>query len=283
MVSAAARLANLAEKFRAEDQSIRGNAASDVSFSGNYPDWESARRASGGYDDPEIFERVRRAVQKVKTGAAVFERDSVTFDTVQYSSSLLAGLMYVCARRGGRLNLIDFGGSLGSTYFQNRSLLDSFPGVRWAVVEQPGFVSIGQREFQDDRLCFFETIEAAANSTIARKAENHGIDVVLFSSVLQYLPDWTAVIRQARDQHIPYILIDRTPLFIGDEPARITVERVPENIYPATYPARFFNSTEFKAALTGAGYKEIFDFESWERWDLGDARAVTHCMLYEKI
>ena len=43
------------------------------------------------------------------------------------------------------VNILDFGGSLGSSYFQNRKLLEGIP-VEWNVVEQANFVDYGRRE-----------------------------------------------------------------------------------------------------------------------------------------
>ena len=91
----------------------------------------------------------------VKRGEAVFERDSVIFDKVQYAWPVTAGLMWVAARNGGRLSVLDFGGSLGSSYFQNREFLAYLPNVRWSVIEQAHFVKAGRKHIQDERLVFY--------------------------------------------------------------------------------------------------------------------------------
>ena len=57
---------------------------------------------------------------KVKNGEAVYERDSVLFDEIQYSWGLLAGLEKAALEHDGKLCVLDFGGSLGSTYYQNK-------------------------------------------------------------------------------------------------------------------------------------------------------------------
>src|ERR1700686_2222088 len=89
-------------------------------FVGNYAAWADAKAASSGYVSDIILEKVKISLQKVKNGEAQFERDSVLFDKIEYSWPLLAGLLWVASREGNRLNLVDFGGSLGSSYYQNR-------------------------------------------------------------------------------------------------------------------------------------------------------------------
>lgn len=102
---------------------------------GNYSTWEAAQKDSTGYDAPEILQKVRSSLLKVKKGEAVYERDSVIFEEIQYSWPLLAGLMYAAAKSGGVLKVLDFGGSLGSSYFQNKKFLDGLKDVVWCIVE----------------------------------------------------------------------------------------------------------------------------------------------------
>ena len=78
-----------------------------------------------------------------------FERDGVVFDQPDYNFPLLACLLRVATESGNRLRVLDFGGSLGSTYFQCRPFLGGVSELRWTVVEQPQFVECGRREFED--------------------------------------------------------------------------------------------------------------------------------------
>ena len=76
-----------------------------VTWSGNYTSWAEAQKVSTGYDSQAILEKVKDALLKVKNGEAVYERDSVIFDEIQYSWPLLAGLMWIAAQSGGELNI----------------------------------------------------------------------------------------------------------------------------------------------------------------------------------
>ena len=148
-------------------------------WKGSYNTWEEAQKVSIGYDSKEILQKVRASLLKVKNKEAVFERDSVIFDKIQYSWPLLAGLMYACVKSKGELRVLDFGGSLGSTYFQNKKFLDEIDEVSWGIVEQKHFVDVGKKDFQDSRLKFYYDIETC------KKEQNPNI--LVLSSVLQYI------------------------------------------------------------------------------------------------
>ena len=105
-----------------------------VRFTGHFASWEEADRASTGYANPIVLERTRSALLKVKNHEAAFERDSVLFDRIEYPFPLLAGLLRAAAEKGASLSVLDFGGSLGTTYFQCRSFLSSLRSLRWSIV-----------------------------------------------------------------------------------------------------------------------------------------------------
>jgi len=226
--------------------------AGGVRFSGNYASWEEAHRHATGYDSPEIIKRVTDAALKVKNGEAVCERDSVLFDRPQYSWPVIAGLLWIAAQKGNRLNIVDFGGSLGSSYFQARRFLLPLEACRWSVVEQKHFVETGQRYFEDDHLRFYDELDVC----IGREKP----DAILLSSVLQYLPDPGALLDTLVDKGLEFILVDRTPFFLAHKD-RLTVQKVPSWIYPASYPAWIMNLDGFRDRFSGT-YDLIADFDS---------------------
>ena len=123
-----------------------------IRFIGDYRTWAEAEQASTGYSAANILEKTRSAMLKVKSGEAAYARDSVVFDKITYPFPVLAGLLRARAMDGNRLSVIDFGGSLGTTYFQCRDFLSSAGPFRWSVVEQSEHVKCGQTEFADGQL-----------------------------------------------------------------------------------------------------------------------------------
>ena len=97
----------------------------NTSFEGSYSTWKEADALSNGYGNMDILEKVLSSTMKVKNGEAVYERDSVIFYQIEYSWPILTGLMWAAAQNCGCLKILDFDGSLGSSYFENRLFLNS--------------------------------------------------------------------------------------------------------------------------------------------------------------
>ncbi|SFF94360.1 TIGR04325 family methyltransferase [Pontibacter chinhatensis] len=221
---------------------------------GDYSSWQEAQKDCVGYHDEEIILKVKDAVLKVKNGEAVFERDSVIFDTVEYSWPTLAALNWIAAQNSGILKIIDFGGSLGSSYYQNRKFLRQLSSVEWNIIEQKQFVEVGQQLFQDNELRFYEDIAACYTNTLPQ--------AVLFSSVLQYLEEPYKLLAQFFERNIEYIVVDLTGFTPNNEASKITVQRVNPAIYKASYPSWIFNKKEFLAVFAANSYELIENFKS---------------------
>jgi len=226
-----------------------------VTWSGDYASWAAAREASTGYDSAEILERVKSSLLKVASGAAAYERDSVLFREVQYSWPLLAALMWIAAQNRGELGVLDFGGSLGTTYFQNRRFLTTLAKVQWSIVEQERFVEAGKRHFEDGIVRFYYDIEGCL--------KDRGPNTILFSSVIQYLDNAYDLLERVTRPGFEYIVFDRTP-FVPGPRDRLTVQRVSRKIYRASYPCRFFAKERFRALLQGE-FEIVAEFESSDR------------------
>ena len=216
-------------------------------FNGNFATWAEARQASTGYDSTLILERVLAATREVRAGRAAFERDSVRFAQSETNHPLLAGLLYVAARNGGKLAVADFGGSLGSVYWQHRRWLETLAAVRWSVVEQPHFVAAGRQELADARLGFY--------SSLAECVAQEQPTVLLLSSVLSYLEAPQDLLAEAIRAKFSYILIDRTPCLEG-APDRLTVQQVPRTIYPASYPCWLLARSSLQTPLA-RDYRQV--------------------------
>ena len=206
---------------------------------------------ASGYDSDAIFQHVREAALKVKRGEAVYERDSVCFYKEDYRWPALACLLSIAAENGGELNVLDFGGALGSFYFQHNFFLNRLKSIRWSVIEQAHFVECGRNEFQNEELRFYSNIDECL--------ANEKVDVVFLSSVLQYLEKPESILIGLSKSKADYVLIDRTP-FIESLVDRITVQSVPEFIYKASYPAWFFSLKQFDEIINKIGYRTLETF-----------------------
>lgn len=224
-------------------------------FVGPFQSWNQASRLSTGYVSQDILEKVLAATLKVKNGEAVYERDSVLFNEIEYSWPVASGLMWAAARNNGQLSVLDFGGSLGSSYFQNRKLFEGLKELRWSVIEQEHFVNAGKSYISNEHLCFYSSIEECLFQ------ENP--NVILLSSTLQYLKDPHSMLDELLNVGADIFIFDLT---ITNKSSKDMpyVQNVPENIYKASYPVWAISESKLYESLYRRGYKKIASFQTLE-------------------
>jgi putative methyltransferase (TIGR04325 family) len=251
-----------------------GEASETITFVGDFASWADAEQQATGYDAPVILERTREALLKVKRGEAVFERDAYILDHPEYPFPVIAALLRAASLEGGRLAVVDFGGSLGSTYFQCQGLLrGAVQSLEWTVVEQSAHVACGREYFETQELRFFETIDQAL---VLRP------NTLLLSGVLQYLPEPHALLAECLAHQIRHVIVDRTP-FLRSDRDRLTIQHVPEWLYPASYPAWFFGETRFLRLFESAGYRLVADFPGADNYSPPGDAAYFKGFIFEKL
>ncbi|MDX2134183.1 MAG: methyltransferase, TIGR04325 family [Saprospiraceae bacterium] len=229
-------------------------------WKGDYADWATVKRQCDGYESGDILQKCREALHKVKAGEAQYERDSLLFNDTRLCWELLAAALKTASEQG-RLSVLDFGGALGSLYFQHRTWLNQVPNLRWHVVEQENFVQAGRAEAEDGRLRFFHSIE---DSQASDKA-----NLILLSGVIQVMEDPYAWIRRFNAlPEVAYIVLDRVPIIKdGRTKDMLTRQTVAPHIYQASYPSWFFHEPNFLKAFDRyemvAEYQSRFDWNQW--------------------
>jgi putative methyltransferase (TIGR04325 family) len=148
--------------------------------------------------------------------------------------------------------VLDWGGSLGSTYRQNKYLIES-AGIElsWLVVEQKHLIEIGTSEFADASLSFRESM---AGIPVGQ------YDVAIFAGSICYIQDPGRVLAEMSGLRPKRIVFDRTPESRSGAD-QIGVQRVGKRIYKASYPIRAFAPDSLHKYLY-PHYKLVFDWES---------------------
>lgn len=154
--------------------------------------------------------------------------------------------------------MCDFGGSLESTYYQNKKFLDKIDGV------------VEQKDFEDDRLKFFYNAEEC----VKKEKSN----VLVLSSILQYIEKSYELLDDILKNKFDYILIDRNSFSKGLE--RITLQVVPPAIYEASYPRHFFDESIFMQYFLKKQYSVI---ESFSGQDDETENCIFKGIILEKI
>lgn len=238
-------------------------------YRGDFASWAEARQESRGYADPAILDKVVASARAVRDGRAVWERDTVLFYAPEANEPLLRALRRAAAAQDGHLNVLDFGGALGSTWWQHRPWLSELRSVRWSVVEQPELVEAGRREFTVGPLSFFTSVEECVAAVAPR--------VVLLSSVLPYLESPRTLLADLGSRDFDQLIVDRTG-FVQRGRDRLTVQHVPGSIYEASYPCWFLDLASFRQSLAPR-WTEI---DAWTNGDDVDIDAGHHGMLFER-
>jgi putative methyltransferase (TIGR04325 family) len=189
-----------------------------------------------------ILLKVLETSLRVKQGTIAYERDSVPFSKPNYDWSLLCCLLEAKNNSNGVLTVLDFGGALGSVYFQNKSILDCVRNISWNIVEQNNYVVEGKKHISSglNNLHFYGSIEECL--------ENCEPNFVLISSSLQYISNYREVLNKIDGSSAKFMYIDRTP-FADVKDDIFAIQNVSPEIYDATYPIRIFSRGAFDSEM----------------------------------
>jgi putative methyltransferase (TIGR04325 family) len=209
-------------------------------YKGTYHSWQQANKQCSGYNDDAIFQKVLAATLSVQKGEAAFERDTVLFKEPDYEWFLL-GCLQDIAINEKQLHVADFGGALGSTYFQHKRFLSAIQNLSWNIIEQEKLTQAGMSEIREPRLNFYQDLDACFIS--------QAVNVVLLRCVLPYLENPYQWLQKILDLKPKYLIIDNNPFVDTDD--FVSVQKVPPSIYKASYPAWFFNRNKMMAFVSG--------------------------------
>ncbi|MET1056683.1 MAG: methyltransferase, TIGR04325 family [Pedobacter sp.] len=223
-------------------------------WKGSFKSFEEAEAKCEGYDQDHILNRIIETTLKVKNGEIPYERDGIPYDQVQMNFPLLKTLLYLASLNNNELTVIDFGGSLGTTYYQNINYLKHLKKLRWCIIEQPKFVAAGKKQFENEHVRFYHSIEECM--------KENDPQLLLICNVLQYLSKPYQLLEEIKQTKIPYLLLDFMHYNDKNED-RVTIQHVPPVFYgiPASYPCRFFSRIKIENILR-ENYDKQYDFIS---------------------
>jgi putative methyltransferase (TIGR04325 family) len=212
-----------------------------IRLRGEFSLWEDALKKSSGYNDPLIFNKSKNSIKKILNKEAKYERDTVLFYNEDPDIQLIKIIKKLYKNKN--IKICDFGGSFGSSYFQNITFLNK-KKIEWNVVEQKKIVEYANKHIKIKKLNFFNNLDF-----ISKKK----IDLIIFSSVIQYLEAPYLILKKITKNKIKNIIISRTPFSHKKE--IIKIQYVPKHIYNSSYPVRIFNKFSFLKFMRINGYK----------------------------
>lgn len=223
-------------------------------FHGPFSSWDEAELNADGWDSIEITEKTFRAALKVRDGEAEFEQDTILHNQIHYSPTILAFLLLHVSTRRHHIDLVDFGGSLGTNYFQSRKLLRHMSGlpVSWRIVERPTIANLGRAHFANSELSFFTTLDEALRDSPT--------DAFLFSGSLQYVRQPADLVSQVIARGARLIAFDRVLTSPTRAHAVFIQAPDPRCYYASTYPVWRFSTDLLVESLDRQGFGLVEHF-----------------------
>ncbi|PJI41912.1 methyltransferase, TIGR04325 family [Ferrovibrio sp.] len=139
------------------------------------------------------------------------------------------------------INILDYGGGMGTGYFQLKAALPEFSGS-YHVVEMAAVCEVARKRLAGfGNLHFYEEMPSALPA----------LDIAQIASALHYVEDWRALLKQIASLRAGiFILAD---LLAGDIPTFVTTQ----NFYGARIPVWLWNVKDICKEMQQCGYKPI--------------------------
>lgn len=234
-----------------------------------YPSWDEALANSTDWHHPSIALRALASARLVRDGKCTVEQDGRTAVDVSYSGALLAALLLGAVRHDS-FQVIDFGGGLGSNFFQHRQLLPHLAArlKHWHIVERPIIVRHGHAEFALPGLSFHEQVPHLDGPT-----------VTMFTGSFQYLREPFAVLDQIKSDILAIdrvVMVDPT-LDLGRDEIHVQTPS-PTLYYGANFPVWRFSYRPLIERMAQRGFKLVEDFPTASEYH----SSLTHAMLFAR-
>ena len=217
-----------------------------IYFSSQKKNWKIALESSSSYQSQLIFDKVINCYEEIKNkNCEFYERDGLILDTKPNESDLIEFLKINLSKKKDTLEVLDFGGSLGSRFFSNYNFIKDNT-IHWNIIEQEQFVNYGKKNLEKKNLSFFYDL----SDCIKKKK----IDCIIFSGSLQYFENYFDLLNKINETSIKYIFIDYLPLS-NYKQNKIFVQNIPKKIVYSSYPIHILSKKIFTKDLQKIKFK----------------------------
>lgn len=235
---------------------IRNFFKPNIGFVGIFPSFEMALSKSKGFSDEIIFQSLKSSANKFIKGDYSYERDTVLFKKKKYNRPIVKALI-LTKKNKNEINVCDYGGSIGSLYFQNRNALNM--KIKWSVIDLKKVVNFGKKNMSTNSLKFFYSIKEMKKS--------RSPNTLLISGFIQYVNNpFKTLSSILSDGNFEYIIVDRV-YFLSDFNLKtiITVQHVDKKIYDSSYPCFLFNYNSFLNEINNLKYELVTEWNSFDK------------------
>lgn len=208
-----------------------------VFWKGPFNSWKEAdiysQKIFGNYSNNSILKKVIKATNLANKKKGSYERDGHVINSLEYRFHIISIIFHHYYNNNKKsYNVLDVGGSLGTTFYQNKKFLLSLKKLSWSVLEQKNFVEYANLNLKEPKLNFFSNI----NKVLLKK-----YDLIILSGTLQYLENYKEIFEKLIKLKSKYIILDRTLESANNEKTKIFVQINPKKLIESSYPVRIFN------------------------------------------
>jgi putative methyltransferase (TIGR04325 family) len=209
---------------------------------GPYNSWREAASNTVGYKDDRITKKLLSAANAVLSEDAVFQRDGILFEEIEYNWPTLSALLVAQANSKNN-HILDVGGGFGQTILQNSNYLSIMPrgkATRYSILEQKEIVELSSSLIHSNPLInYYSNLEDIPRD----------FDIVYFGSSAAYIENISELFDFLTLVKPSFIIFDRTP-FSTSTTDTFYLERPPAKYYSGgSYPIRVFSESKFKNQL----------------------------------
>lgn len=223
---------------------------------GKFKEWDDAL-VGCGYNNINIINALVMSDRELESGNGRFQRDGRIFYKEEYSQPLLLGLFLLLQNyKFIKLNILDFGGGLRTTYDQHKKYFTD--KINWNIIERSEIVDYAINNNKYKNLFYYKNIKYYSNINI-------NTDLIFLSASLQYCKNPFSILEELIALNAKIIVIDRISISINDEDEYLMIENVPKYIYNASYPIWIFNKKRLIKYMESLNYNFFDKFESADK------------------
>lgn len=210
-------------------------------WEGIYSRYQDVPAAGDGFGGDYWIDRTRSYTEESLSASRNYGFIPVGVTGEHLILPLLASLE--CKERG-QVNILDFGGGMGIAYIHVLNSLVNCHSINFHVVESDRVTEEALRLFEHDKRVHFHS---------KLPAQLPDLDIVYMSSALQYVEDYTALLKTLSGYNAKYFLFVK--LSAGDFPTYATAQK---NVPGSTLPYWFINVKEIVELMRSYGYSLIY-------------------------
>jgi putative methyltransferase (TIGR04325 family) len=207
-------------------------------WEGIYPTFREAPGDDRAFREAIWAERSRARALELKDRRRSGGLARVTTASTGYC---LPPIVALAQTERARVRLLDFGGSVGFSFYGVVDVLARPEAIEYTVVDNEVVCAIGREVFHDEPRITFQA-----------ELPDGAFDVVHCGSSLQYVEHWASTLRTLVASKPQYLVLDDVPA--GSIPTFVGLQ----NYYGKKIPHWFWNADEFVDTVTRATGYELF-------------------------